>query len=196
MSCISRIVNPLHIGLSLKNKRKEKSILKLIFTSNIVNRGISFIQYSFQNNRETGDLRRHRAHNDVTVIEQAKIEISFKTHNHIHHRVWVEITYPFPNFNGATVRCNRWNLGMDKEITYPLPNFNGATIGIWERISNFIRHFTGYVITYPCCQGSKLIHVNKRALYTCMFLSQTSSNMKQRNSSIHERCTSKDRFVM
>ena len=40
-----------------------------------------------QNNRENGDLRRHRAHNDVTVMEQAKIEISFKTHNHFKHCV-------------------------------------------------------------------------------------------------------------
>ena len=23
--------------------------------------------------------------------------------NYIHHKMWYEITYPFPNFNGATV---------------------------------------------------------------------------------------------
>ena len=44
--------------------------------------------------------------------------------NYIHHKVWDEITYPFPNFNGATVE-------------------------VWEWISNFIPHFTGTVITYP-----------------------------------------------
>ena len=38
-----------------------------------------------------------------------------------------------------------WN-----EITYPFPNFNGATVDVWEWISNFIPHFTGHVITYPC----------------------------------------------
>ena len=38
------------------------------------------------------------------------------------------------------------------EITYSLPNFNGATIEVWEWISNFIPHFTGHVITYPCCE--------------------------------------------
>ena len=49
--------------------------------------------------------------------------------NYIHH-VWDEITYPFPNFNGATVEVPEW-------------------------IRNFIPHFTKHVITYPC-----LIKVN------------------------------------
>ena len=36
------------------------------------------------------------------------------------------------------------------EITYPFPNFNGAAVDVWEWISNFILHFKGYMITYPC----------------------------------------------
>ena len=36
------------------------------------------------------------------------------------------------------------------EITCPFPYFNGATVWVWEWISNFIPHFTGHVITYPC----------------------------------------------
>ena len=36
------------------------------------------------------------------------------------------------------------------EITYPIPNFNGAAVEVWEWISNFIPHFTGHLITYPC----------------------------------------------
>ena len=28
------------------------------------------------------------------------------------------------------------------EITYPFPNFNGATVEVWERVSNFIPHYT------------------------------------------------------
>ena len=43
--------------------------------------------------------------------------------NHIHEKVWDEITYPFSNFNSATV--GRW-------------------------ISNSIPQFTGHAITYPC----------------------------------------------
>ena len=37
------------------------------------------------------------------------------------------------------------------EITYPFPNFNGAVVEVLEWIVDFIPHFTGYVITYPCC---------------------------------------------
>ena len=35
------------------------------------------------------------------------------------------------------------------EITYPFPNFNGATVEVWEWVSNFISRFTRHVITYP-----------------------------------------------
>ena len=45
--------------------------------------------------------------------------------NCIHYKVWDEITYPFSNFNGATVE-------------------------VWEWISNSIRHLTGHIITYSC----------------------------------------------
>ena len=45
--------------------------------------------------------------------------------NHIHYKVWDEITYPFLNFNGATVE-------------------------VWEWINNFIPYIIVDVITYPC----------------------------------------------
>ena len=38
--------------------------------------------------------------------------------NYIHQNVWDPITYPFPNFNGATVE-------------------------VWELISKFIQHLLG-----------------------------------------------------
>ena len=74
------------------------------------------------NNRDAGDLRRHLAHYDVTVMKcQWKllmqttqstmwghpislITINFNPtwiSNYIHNKVWDEITYPLPNFNGA-----------------------------------------------------------------------------------------------
>ena len=37
-----------------------------------------------------------------------------------------------------------------EEIIYVLPNFNGASIGIWEWISNFIPHFIMDKISSPC----------------------------------------------
>ena len=36
------------------------------------------------------------------------------------------------------------------EITYTFPNFIGTAIEVWEWIINFIPHFTGHMITYPC----------------------------------------------
>ena len=40
------------------------------------------------------------------------------------------------------------------EIIYPLPNFNGATVEPWQGIRYFIPHFTWHVITYPCLDYS------------------------------------------
>ena len=42
------------------------------------------------------------------------------------------------------------------EITYPFPNFNG-TVEVWEWVSNFIQHFITDVIA---CKWLKLNHVS------------------------------------
>ena len=36
------------------------------------------------------------------------------------------------------------------EITYPFPNFNGCTVEVREWMSNFISQFMIDVIIYPC----------------------------------------------
>ena len=36
------------------------------------------------------------------------------------------------------------------EITYPYPNFNGANVEFWGVISKLISHFVTDVITFPC----------------------------------------------
>ena len=36
------------------------------------------------------------------------------------------------------------------ETTYPFPNFNDATVEVWEWISNLNPHFIMDIITYPC----------------------------------------------
>ena len=41
------------------------------------------------------------------------------------------------------------------EITYRFPNFNGAAFEVWEWVSDTIRHFIMDVITYPCRYISK-----------------------------------------
>ena len=45
--------------------------------------------------------------------------------------------------------CKVWD-----ETTYPFLNFNGATVEVWEWISNFIPHIIMDVITYPCWDES------------------------------------------
>ena len=45
---------------------------------------------------------------------------------------------------------NRMPSEVWDEIIYPFPNFNGCTVKVWECISNFIPHFITDVITYPC----------------------------------------------
>ena len=39
---------------------------------------------------------------------------------------------------------NAWD-----KITYPFPSFNCAAIEVWERISNFVSHFSMELMTYP-----------------------------------------------
>ena len=40
------------------------------------------------------------------------------------------------------------------EITYIFPNFNGATVEVWEWISNMIQHIMMDAITNQCCDQS------------------------------------------
>ena len=43
---------------------------------------------------------------------------------------------------------------MSDDSTYPLPHFKDATVQVWKWINNFIPHFTGYVLIYPCWDKS------------------------------------------
>ena len=36
------------------------------------------------------------------------------------------------------------------DIAYLLSNFIGAIVEVWEWRSNFLPHFIGHVIVYPC----------------------------------------------
>ena len=61
---------------------------------------------------------------------------------YIHHKVWHEITYPFPNFNGEAIEVLEW-------------------------ISNFISHVTGHMTEYEkyWCQKFLKQHMSI-SLYT------------------------------
>ena len=49
-------------------------------------------------------------------------------------------------FNFNSTMCKK----VSDEITYLFPNFNGATAEVWESISNFTLHYIMDVIIYPC----------------------------------------------
>ena len=68
---------------------------------------------------------------------------------------WHGLTF-IPTWISNHILYKAWD-----DITHPFQNFNGETIEIWEWISNFISHFTGYVITYLCWDYRKSILVNK-----------------------------------
>ena len=73
------------------------------------------------NTSDAGDLRRHRAHYDVTVKRFEKLAIS----NQVPSKMWDKITYPFPNLNGTIIEG-------------------------WEWIDDFTPHFMMGVITNLC----------------------------------------------
>ena len=47
-------------------------------------------------------------------------------------------------------KSNHMPSKMWDEIIYPFPNFNGCTVEVWGWMSNLVPHFTMDVITYPC----------------------------------------------
>ena len=52
------------------------------------------------------------------------------------------------NFNHRMYINNHMPSKMWDEITYPFANFNGATVEVWEWINNYILHFMKDVVTY------------------------------------------------
>ena len=56
---------------------------------------------------------------------------------------------------------------MWDKVTYPLPNFNGATaaVEVWEWISNFIPHFTGHVISPIWFAGFVAVFISKASWF-------------------------------
>ena len=55
--------------------------------------------------------------------------------------IWLSKLFKF------SMSCHRCILLVVYSI---IPNFNSSTVEVWEWLSNFIPHFTGYVVTYPC----------------------------------------------
>ena len=54
-----------------------------------------------------------------------------------------------PKLKGPPL-IHAWMSKLWGEITYPSPNFNGCTVEVWEWISNFIPQLLIDASTYPC----------------------------------------------
>ena len=56
---------------------------------------------------------------------------------------------------------------MWDQFIYLFPNFRGCTVEVWKWINNFIPHFTGHVLTYPCwnCIIQSIVWTSQLANY-------------------------------
>ena len=77
---------------------------------------------------------------------------------------------------------------MWDEITYSFSNINGCTTEAWEMISNFIPHFTGHVITYPCQHSSESMSVKGAPGVAMYFSKQNLIYMAMHQGRSHLKC--------
>ena len=77
----------------------------------------------------------------MATISQTKFSSGFS---------WIKMLVFCLKFHWNLFLSNHIPSKVWDEMTYPFPNFNGATVEVWKEISNFIIHFTMNVITYPC----------------------------------------------
>ena len=103
------------------------------------------------NNREPGDLRRHRAYYEVIVMCPWKFPGTVFT-----VKLDTVLSYVLQSFmisNTLTLippmKSNFIHYKVWDEINHPFLNFNGATAEVWEWIINFIPHVMIGVITHP-----------------------------------------------
>ena len=120
------------------------------------------------NNRDTGDLRRHRAHYDVTVVpwpySVTRALRLFFTWTYKCTIAWcylcfldlvnTDINCPGSLSYNCSILIPAWisnyiHYNVCGEITYPLPNFNCATVAVCEWISKFISYFIRCMLIYP-----------------------------------------------
>ena len=103
------------------------------------------------NNGEAGDLRRYRAHYDVTVMllklccDSLLNSCEFMVASLILHQPLRLPCGPFYwhwwNLIPPWISNNIYHKVWDK-INYPFPNFNGAAAELWKWISNFMPRST------------------------------------------------------
>ena len=101
--------------------------------------------------------RRHRQHFDIYIqlIDLSTYRVAL---------VWILFWGPLyqHGFNSIPAwTSNHMPSEVWVEITYPFPNTNGATVEVWEWIINFIPHFKMRCI-YLSTLGLNLNHASKR----------------------------------
>ena len=79
----------------------------------------------------------------LCYLMQYEVKLTYRTPDAIDPFYWHGLTL-IPAWINNYTHYKVWD-----EITYPFPNFNGGTVEVWEWINNFTPHFTGHVITYP-----------------------------------------------
>ena len=116
------------------------------------------------NIREVGDLRRHCAHYDVTVMILGCIqihidiyplldsegpfyqhrlpEITSKINNYIRCVLWAVITYPWHNFSLGLASCS-WRQGIDEELYVMMREITDPQPSLGWHISRYILPFNG-----------------------------------------------------
>ena len=65
-----------------------------------------------------------------------------------------------------------------EQITYLFPNFNGATDGVWEWTGDFISHIMMDVTTYPCWDWSWTMLVKGGHLFLFTNMANLNPNME------------------
>ena len=77
-----------------------------------------------------------------------------------------------PAWISNNMPCKVWD-----EITYPFPNYNGSTVEVWEWISNFIPHFILDVITYRILIHTRIkVYPPGSTTCTVILMQQSSSH--------------------
>ena len=78
--------------------------------------------------------------------------------------VWVCVINLIPAWVSNHIYYKMWD-----EVIYPSPNFNGGTVEVWEWISNFIPHFTGSVIAYQFDRKGLAVYNTCSPNFHCWF---------------------------
>ena len=55
------------------------------------------------------------------------------------------------------------------EMTFQFLNINCATVDVWQWICNFIQHFTGHMVSYPCWDFSQSVLVKQAPGCLCCY---------------------------